>query len=149
VKLASQSLTVFVSFLLVRVPLFVNSLYSDHTLLTKDYETHAGYCFALNATTPKLNLGQKLQGDRFLEAPFEIEMLKNVYCKQLCVANLDEGNLHQLISQFYAVRWMLLADFLPGAFISENDWMITTRYWGGSTLGYLQKEMTLTSGTAI
>jgi transmembrane 9 superfamily protein 2/4 len=89
------------------------------------------------------NLGEFLSGDRILSSPYLVKMKTDMFCEQVCMANLGrlEQKGHALskivkaIHMDYHANWIL--DNLPAASKTEDDNQIVTRYWQGVPLGYV------------
>lgn len=95
---------------------------------------------------PKLdneNLGEFLAGDRIESSPFRLNMKVDMYCEQLCVTNLGRGEqkgispnkVVRAIRKNYHNNWIV--DNLSSASKAEDDTTITTRYWQGFPVGYV------------
>jgi transmembrane 9 superfamily member 2/4 len=89
------------------------------------------------------NLGEFLAGDRIESSPFRLKMKVEMYCEQLCVTNLGRGEqkgsspnkVVQAIRKNYHNNWIV--DNLPSASKVEDDATVTTRYWQGFPVGYV------------
>jgi transmembrane 9 superfamily protein 2/4 len=71
---------------------------SSQTLLPLDYYKFP-YCSPEGG--PQMdneNLGEFLAGDRIESSPYVLQMKKDMYCEQLCVANLGRGEQAKLTS---------------------------------------------------
>ena len=95
---------------------------------------------------PKLdseNLGEFLAGDRIESSPFRLKMKVEMYCEQLCVTNLGRGEskgispnkVVRAIRKKYHNNWIV--DNLSSASRAEDDATVTTRYWQGFPVGYV------------
>lgn len=79
--------------------------------------------------------------------PYQVEMLKDVYCQPLCWIDLTDQERQQDDHSNYDNSWFyniqrdmhfnVELDFLPVALRLEDRFRITTRYWGGIPLGRL------------
>jgi transmembrane 9 superfamily member 2/4 len=125
------------------VKLKVNKMTSSKTLLPIEYY-HLPFCKP--ADGPKLdneNLGEFLAGDRIESSPYLLQMKTEMYCKQVCITDLDKterrGNkpnkVVQAIRNDYHNNWIV--DNLSAASKVEDDSTITTRYWQGFPVGYI------------
>ena len=117
------------------VKLKVNKLTSSKTLLPVDYYLLP---FCQPEGGPKMdnqNLGEFLAGDRIKSSPYRIWMMEDMYCEQLCIADLGRGEqtgvspnkIVRAIRKNYHNNWII--DNLPAASKVEDDTTITTRYW--------------------
>lgn len=88
-----------------------------------------------------LNLGEVLRGDRIFMSDYNIEMLQDSACNELCTKTLGPDEIKQaqsLIMQDYQSEWII--DNLPGAtsFVSLDR---STRYYSaGFPLGYFDEK---------
>ncbi|KAL3943205.1 MAG: hypothetical protein SGBAC_002735 [Bacillariaceae sp.] len=84
------------------------------------------------------NLGEILQGDSIMSSPIVLRFKEETYCQQLCVTNLGSSpnKMTKAIRKRYHNNWIV--DNLPAASKTENDYSITTRYWQGFPLGFLE-----------
>ena len=81
------------------------------------------------------NLGEFLAGDRIESSPYLLQMKKDMYCEQVCVANLGRADqtgvspnkVVKAIRKTYHNNWIV--DNLPSAMKIEDDEQATTRYW--------------------
>jgi transmembrane 9 superfamily protein 2/4 len=114
--------------------------------LSQDYYSLPNCKPSAGAKMQHENLGELLSGDRIESSPYYLLMKTDMYCEQLCVANL--GRAEQKNSQpdrfVKAIRkefhnnWIV--DNLPAASKSENDAHIITRYWQGFPIGYIDDQ---------
>lgn len=89
------------------------------------------------------NLGEFLAGDKIENSPYYLEMKKEMYCEQLCIANLGRGEkegmnankMTKAIRKNYHNNWIV--DNLSSASKAEDDEHITTRYWNGFPIGFI------------
>ena len=96
-------------------------------------------------TLDRENLGELLAGDLIQSSPYQLNMLVDKSCEQLCVTNLgcreQEGispnRAVQAIRKKYHHNWIV--DNLPAASKWQNDYSITTRSLGGFPVGYVDK----------
>lgn len=94
------------------------------------------------------NLGQLLQGDRIMSSPYLIRMKVEMYCEQVCSANLGRpfvpgtrthpNPVVKAIDKGYRNNWIV--DNLPAASKVENDDFITTRFWQGFPIGFVSAD---------
>ena len=140
------------------VPLHVNRLTPvgsqvDGTLrsvVSFDYY-HPAFHFCRPEPKPEYeseSLGSILFGDRIMTSPFQLNMLKNETCKELCpdkVTKFDQSSAHfvnRRIAQGFALNW--LVDRLPAGQLIEDEVTKTRFYSQGFALGSNeQKEMHL------
>jgi transmembrane 9 superfamily protein 2/4 len=94
------------------------------------------------------SLGSIIFGDRIMTSPFELKMMKNETCKELCserVTKFDESSarfVNRKIAQGFALNW--LVDGLPAGQLIEDEVTKTRFYSQGFALGSNdQKEMHL------
>lgn len=125
------------------VKLKVNKMTSTHTLLPVDYYRLP---FCQPAGGPKMdneNLGEFLAGDRIENSPYRLNMKEDMYCEQVCVTNIGRAEqkgvsankVVRAIRRGYHNNWIV--DNLPAASKVEDDQTITTRYWQGFPIGFL------------
>jgi len=116
---------------------------SIKTLLPVDYYKLP---FCLPKGGPKMdneNLGEFLSGDRIESSPYELKMLEETYCKQLCVADLGAAEnskrtpnrVVRAIRKEYHNNWIV--DNLSAASRVENDTETSTKYWQGFPVGFV------------
>ena len=127
---------------------------SQVTLFPVDYYK-LQFCQPQNG--PKMdseNLGEFLSGDRIESSPYVIRMKKDMYCEQVCVTNLGRvqqpmskktkkkgvtGNrVIDAIDREYHSNWIL--DNLPAASVKENAETVSTQYYQGVPIGYIDKD---------
>lgn len=92
------------------------------------------------------NLGEFLSGDRIESSPYVLEMKKDAYCQQLCIANLGGAEKRDLkpnkvvkaIRKDYHNNWIV--DNLSAASIVEDDSSITTVYAQGFPVGFIAQD---------
>ena len=134
------------------VALKVNKLTSTRELYSQEYY-RLPFCQPDEGPTADLErLGNFLAQDRIESSPYRIHMKKDMYCEQLCVSNLgrpENITLEQQRTQLpnkvvrairgkYHHNWIL--DGLTAASKIEDQYAITTRYWGGFPVGFLAKD---------
>jgi transmembrane 9 superfamily protein 2/4 len=98
-----------------QVDLKVNKLTSVKTQLPYRYYT-LPYCQPKNIQESVENLGETLMGDQIENSPYEIKVLVNTSCKELCTMKLTpEGKdkFRSMIEDEYLVNWIV--DNLPAA----------------------------------
>lgn len=128
------------------VKLKVNKMTSTKTLLPVDYY-RLPWCQPEGG--PKMdneNLGEFLAGDRIETSPYRLNMKEEMYCEQVCVTNLgrtEERGISpnkavRAIRKNYHNNWIV--DNLPAASMAEDDDTVTTRYWQGFPIGYVDKK---------
>ena len=90
------------------------------------------------------NIGQRLQGDRIQTSPFRLHMKTDMYCEQICIANLgsieksgdkEPNQIVQAIRRNYHHNFIV--DNLSAASRSEDDSTVATRYWQGFPVGFV------------
>lgn len=83
------------------------------------------------------SLGSILFGDRIMTSPFELKMLENSTCKDLCgEVKIDQVSAHfvnRRINQGFALNW--LVDGLPAGQLIEDEITQTKFYSQGFALG--------------
>lgn len=96
------------------------------------------------------NLGEFLAGDRIENSPYKLRMRKDLYCEQICIANLqrpqDKGisanPMVRAIRRNYHANWFV--DGLPSASIEnvvkDQSVLSTTKYWHGFPIGYISEK---------
>jgi transmembrane 9 superfamily protein 2/4 len=92
------------------------------------------------------NLGEFLQGDRIENSPYVLHMKEDMYCEQVCTANLGRGEQKGLspnkvikaIRKNYHNNWIV--DNLSAASKMEDSKHVTTRYWQGFPIGFVSAE---------
>jgi len=125
------------------VKLKVNKMTSPKTLLPIDYYRLP---FCLPEGGPQRdneNLGEFLAGDRIETSPYRLQMKTDMYCEQLCIANVGRGEgkgkstskMVRAIRKNYHNNWIV--DNLSAASKVEDDETITTRYWQGFPVGFI------------
>lgn len=128
------------------VALKVNKVSSSRTQLNLDYYS-LPFCQPDGGSKlDNENLGEFLEGDRIESSPYILRMKEDMYCQKLCVTNLGRGESPDLtpskivkaIQDRYYHNWIV--DNLPAASKIENDNFITTRYWQGFPLGFVDQE---------
>ncbi|KAG7357621.1 endomembrane protein 70-domain containing protein [Nitzschia inconspicua] len=116
---------------------------SSKTLLPIDYY-RLPFCQPPNG--PKKdneNLGEFLAGDRIESSPYLLKMKTEMYCEQVCIANLGKGEeigmkpnrVVQAIRKEYHNNWIV--DNVPAASKLEDDSSITTQYWQGFPVRFI------------
>lgn len=92
------------------------------------------------------NLGEFLAGDRIESSPYLLKMKKDMYCEQLCYNNIGRADqkgvtpnrfVHS-IRKGYHNNWIV--DNLPAASKVEDDKLVTTRYWHGFPVGFINQD---------
>lgn len=121
----------------------VNKMTSSKTLLPIEYY-RLPFCQPRGG--PKMdneNLGEFLAGDRIESSPYVLQMKTEMYCQQVCIANLGvaeqrgmkKNKFVRAINQEYHNNWIV--DNLSAASKAEDDATITTRYWQGFPVGFI------------
>jgi transmembrane 9 superfamily member 2/4 len=139
------TLTPFSSFVIHRVKLKVNKMTSVKTLLPIDYY-RLPFCLPEEGVKMENeNFGEFLAGDRIENSPYKLKMKIDMYCEQLCVANL--GHTEQptvapnksvrAIRKSYHNNWIV--DNLPAASKAENDSQTKTQYFQGFPVGFINE----------
>ncbi|EEC45890.1 predicted protein [Phaeodactylum tricornutum CCAP 1055/1] len=85
------------------------------------------------------NLGEFLSGDRIQSSPYVLQMKNDMFCEQLCMADLGRGEqpgvqpnkFVKAIRKNYHNNWIV--DNLSSA-------KVTTRYWKGFPVGFIGKD---------
>eukprot|EP00386_Alphamonas_edax_P015838 GDKI01048396.1.p2 GENE.GDKI01048396.1~~GDKI01048396.1.p2 ORF type:complete len:658 (-),score=243.34 GDKI01048396.1:173-2146(-) len=99
-----------------RVDVKVNSLTSVKTQLPYPYY-HLPYCVPEDGIAVAAeNLGEILTGDVIESSPYEVFMLKDEYCKMVCVKELNDAQrtlFRNMIDDEYTNNWIV--DGLPSA----------------------------------
>jgi hypothetical protein len=128
--------------LIFRLKLKVNKLTSTHSLYPRDY-------YSLPFCRPPLieqegeNLGEFLAGDKIENSPYTLSMMKDVYCQEVCTANLGRGE-HRgtspnkavaAIRQEYHNNWIV--DGLNAASKTEDEKTVSTNYHEGFLIGFV------------
>jgi len=127
------------------VKLKVNKMTSAKTLMSVDYYRLP---FCQPEGGPKMdneNLGEFLAGDRIESSPYRLKMKTEMYCEQVCITNLGNGEQRAVspnkvvraIRKNYHNNWIV--DNLSSASKSEDAETITTRYWQGFPVGYVNE----------
>ena len=127
------------------VKLKVNKMTSAKTLMPVDYYRLP---FCQPEGGPKMdneNLGEFLAGDRIESSPYRLKMKTEMYCEQVCITNLGNGEQRAVspnkvvraIRKNYHNNWIV--DNLSSASKSEDAETITTRYWQGFPVGYVNE----------
>lgn len=91
------------------------------------------------------NLGEFLAGDRIESSPYVLKMKRDMFCEQLCVTNLGRADMKgvkpsktvKAIRKNYHNNWIV--DNLPSASKVEDDTVVTTRYWHGFPVGFINQ----------
>ncbi|KAK9467418.1 hypothetical protein V1512DRAFT_205662 [Lipomyces arxii] len=95
----------------------VNKVTSDSTQLPYAYYDLKFVCPPISEKRQVgLNLGEVLRGDRIAESDYDLHMLQDVECAQLCEVTIDQSDIQRaatLIRNSYVVEWIV--DNLPGA----------------------------------
>lgn len=92
------------------------------------------------------NLGEFLAGDRIESSPYLLQMKTEMYCQQVCIANLGKveqrgmkpNKVVQAIRREYHNNWIV--DNLSAASKVEDDSTVTTRYWQGFPVGFVAED---------
>lgn len=120
------------------VDLKVNKLTSVKTQLPYKYYT-LPYCRPPRIQESVENLGETLMGDLIENSPYEIRMLHNESCKELCRIKLDDGKrdkFRSMIEDEYLVNWIV--DNLPAATRYRRPGAPEFTYMDGFLVGILQ-----------
>ena len=128
------------------IPFVYNKLTSSRTMSSMDLALLETCGSSLVESTAHYTSGpsrrwqvatQALHGDVFRAGPlYEIRMLQDLYCQQLCVLDLSGPVQHVWDDAIRdAYHYNVEIDSMPVAIRTEDDRTITTRYWGGSPLG--------------
>ena len=92
------------------------------------------------------NLGEFLAGDRIESSPYRLNMKTEMFCEQLCIANLGRGETRgtkpnkvvKTIRRNYHNNWIV--DNLSAASKAEDEETITTKFWQGFPVGFVDDE---------
>ncbi|KAI9033308.1 transmembrane 9 superfamily member 4-like [Hyaloraphidium curvatum] len=99
------------------VPLMVNKLTSDKTMLTYAYADAAIFCAPAGGFKRQLlNLGEVLRGDRIANSDYQLRMNADESCRVLCTKPLSKSDAEfawWLIKEDYRLEWLI--DNLPSA----------------------------------
>jgi transmembrane 9 superfamily member 2/4 len=122
----------------------VNALTSTRTLLPMDnYELPFCQPGVGGYKEYEMNFGQLLAGDRIQTSPYLLKMKKDMYCEQLCVAMLGRAEPNGVTPTVKAIRegyhsnWIV--DNLAAASKIEDYKQVTTRYWHGFPVGFVNE----------
>lgn len=128
------------------IPFVYNKLSSSRTMASMDLSLLETCGSALVESTAEYESQgrwrkavQALHGDVYRAGPlYEIRALEDAFCEQLCVLDLD-GPVQYVWQDAVrdAYHYNIEIDGMPVASRTEDDYTITTRYWGGSPLGRL------------
>lgn len=135
------------------VDLKVNKMTSRATFLPIDYKT-LPFCQTkggrkMDNDNNTNNLGQDLAGDRIQSSPYRLKMKEDMFCEQLCIADLGQkqqqqqriadiypsNKMVQAIQQKYHNNWIV--DNLPSAVCFDDITSFTLRYAGGFPVGFI------------
>lgn len=129
------------------VPVRANKLRSSDALEALDYGL-LPHCPSSSSTVrPVVPSGPwhkavaSLHGDAAYDVTtYDVRMLENRYCQQLCLVDLSQNNSSTLAALYkYAIRrnmqYDLMLDGMPVAVRFETDTSVTLRYWGGVPVG--------------
>lgn len=131
---------------LLSVKMKVNKLTSSKTLLPVEYY-HLPFCKPPGGVKmDNENLGEFLSGDRIESSPYVLKMKKEMYCEQVCIADLGsvqkkgvkKNDVGIAIFREYHNNWIV--DNLSAASKVEDDTTITTRYWQGFPVGFIHED---------
>ncbi|KAL7502575.1 hypothetical protein ACHAXN_004686 [Cyclotella atomus] len=89
------------------------------------------------------NVSEILAGDCIQTSPYRLTMKVDMYCKQLCVADLSHGEMKgespnemgRAIRKKYHNNWIV--DNIPAASTVEDDSQVITRYSQGFLMGFI------------
>ncbi len=92
------------------------------------------------------NLGEFLSGDRIENSPYRLRMKEDMYCEQVCVANVGRvqakgvspSKIVRAIKREYHNNWIV--DNLPSAGKLENDSEKSINYSHGFPIGFVDRE---------
>jgi transmembrane 9 superfamily protein 2/4 len=127
------------------VKLKVNKMTSSKTLLPIEYYKLPFCKPADGGKMDNENLGEFLAGDRIETSPYVLQMKTEMYCQQVCLADLgapeQRGMKHnkvvRAIEKEYHNNWIV--DNLSSASKVEDDTTVTTRYWQGFPVGFIHE----------
>jgi transmembrane 9 superfamily protein 2/4 len=117
----------------------VNTLTSIKTQLPMDYY-NLPFCRPDSIQMANENIGQVLSGDLIQNSPYKLLMKQEMFCEQVCISDFGQGiddgtTLVDAVRDQYQHNWIV--DNLPAASRTEDEYTITTRYWGGFPVGYV------------
>lgn len=114
----------------------VNKITSTETQLPLDYYS-LPFCRP-NAPLQKAkeNMGQLLSGDLIQNSPYILRMKQEMFCEQVSIANIDQATV-EAIKRGYKNNWIV--DNLPAASKLEDEYTVTTKYWGGFPIGFIDE----------
>jgi transmembrane 9 superfamily protein 2/4 len=123
----------------------VNKLTSTKTLLPIDSYPLPFCAPVYGLQIDKQNWGQMLAGDRIESSPYRLFMKTEMFCEQLCIANQGRreqrgaarNKVAKTIQADYHNNWIV--DNLNAASRTEDDTTITTKYWQGFPVGYVDE----------
>jgi len=125
------------------VAMKVNSLTSIKTQLPIDYYK-LPFCRPLKMHRNRENLGELLAGDKIMDSPYDIFMLKSTSCNILCATEPMVEKVQKRVAKVigHGYHHNFILDNLPGAsqinLKVEN--MPATHYAGGFPMGYTGPE---------
>ena len=127
------------------VPMKVNALTSTHTQIPRDYY-RLPFCQPEDGPTmASENLGEFLTGNKIQTSPYQINMLRDVFCQKVCQVNLQKleaAKLRLHIKYGYHNNWII--DNLPSAHIGVgNKGEEKKRYAGGFPIGFMSADSQL------
>lgn len=127
------------------VKLKVNKMTSSKTLLPIEYYK-LPFCQPPDGVKmDNENLGEFLAGDRIETSPYFLKMKTEMYCQQVCIADLGvaeqrgmkKNKVARAIHKEYHNNWIV--DNLSAASKVEDDTTVTTRYWQGFPVGFVHE----------
>ena len=127
------------------VKLKVNKMTSSKTLLPIEYYK-LPFCKPPEGQKfDNENLGEFLAGDRIESSPYVLQMKKEMYCQQVCLADLGtpesrgmkNNKVIRAIKKEYHNNWIV--DNLSAASMVEDETTVTTRYWQGFAVGFIHQ----------
>jgi transmembrane 9 superfamily protein 2/4 len=121
------------------VPLKVNALTSTHTQIPRDYY-RLPFCQPEGGPSmASENLGEFLTGNKIQNSPYELKMLKEVFCQKLCqvtMQKVEAAKMRLHIKYDYHNNWII--DNLPSAAIGMGKTgEEKKRYAGGFPIGFM------------
>jgi len=127
------------------IKLKVNKMTSSKTLLPIDYYKLPFCRPSAGIKMDNENLGEFLAGDRIENSPYVLNMNAEMYCQQVCIANLGveeqrgmkKNKVVRAIRKEYHNNWIV--DNLSAASKVEDDETVTTRYWQGFPVGFVHE----------
>ena len=124
------------------VELKVNALFSVHTQIAK-HSYSLPFCEPVEGIErASESLGELLTGNKIMNSPYSINMLREVYCQKLCQKTLSKRDVRMLnahIGYDYHNNWII--DNLPSATFNSNPkGRKPSHYAGGFPIGFVDQD---------